>query len=607
MRVRLARACVVASMLTLVPAFGASDALAQARPPAGGRRQPRKPKDKKPPAAAPTEAPAEAPAAAPAPAGAAPAKPQEIELDEPPAKDTGPVQAGQMSDQAKAAQKLFNEANYRDAAVALYRVYRGETNDDEGNKQIAQHNLAVSLFYLKFYQAAYGIFTEISLKPNHLRFNETLLWLATLAAKLPEPADIIDRVGKYSAEQVARFNNPNQRELYWHLNYLLGRYKYRNRSYEEAIALFERVDRRSRHYLPSQFFGGISYVQLRQSAPAVKSFKRVVQAIDDGAEGEGAEDSARLRDLAFLSMARTYYSASISKDAQDNPRINAEKLSLAVNNWNKVDVASEYWLDGLFEESWAYFMAGDYPHALGNIHTIQAPYFPNSFFPEADILRAQIYYATCQYDAATTIVARFQKKYEPIQRELSATLSKFGTEGREERAFQFFRDLKDGRATVSPRVKPVLDNALSDRTLLKHRDYALRVLGEEERVLASQPDAFKKSAVGAEVRDALDNAKTVAITNAGTLVLDRYQRNLDELNEHLRDAAKILIDINAAERGRLEEQARSGQMTREEARVYGVIQPDEEHVVWPFDGEYWRDELGFFRQVVVSKCGRLAS
>ena len=34
-------------------------------------------------------------------------------------------------------------------------------------------------------------------------------------------------------------------------------------------------------------------------------------------------------------------------------------------------------LDALFEESWAYFMAGQYPKALGNIHTIESPYFPS--------------------------------------------------------------------------------------------------------------------------------------------------------------------------------------------------------------------------------------
>ena len=39
-------------------------------------------------------------------------------------------------------------------------------------------------------------------------------------------------------------------------------------------------------------------------------------------------------------------------------------------------------------------------------------------------------------------------------------------------------------------------------------------------------------------------------------------------------------------------------MSKEESKVFGVVNPDEEHVLWPFDGEYWRDELGFYRQVV---------
>jgi len=117
-------------------------------------------------------------------------------------------------------------------------------------------------------------------------------------------------------------------------------------------------------------------------------------------------DEARMRDLAFLSMARTYYSASVRLDENNSPTIDSAKLSAAVKFWNKVDEGSEYWLDALFEESWAYFMAGDYSHALGNVHTIEAPYFPNSYYPEAEILKAVIYFSNCQYEDATTIVAR---------------------------------------------------------------------------------------------------------------------------------------------------------------------------------------------------------
>ncbi len=290
MRKRLVQACVVASLLSLLPVAAVSPTFAQGK----GAKD----KKKKKGGDATTAGSAK-------PAGSG----QEIELDDAPAKpqDTGPVVAGQKTEEAATAERLWEQKKYAEAALALFRVYKGETGDDEGNKQIAQYELAVCLYYLKFYQASYGFFSEIADKPNHLRFNETLLWLARLATQLPEPADIVERVGKYSQDQIGRFDNAQNRDLFWQLNYLLGRYKYRNRQYEEAIGLFEKVKKDSKFYVPAQFFNGISYVQLKKSVPAVQAFQRVVQAVEDGAVG--VEDDARLRDLAFLSMARTYYSA----------------------------------------------------------------------------------------------------------------------------------------------------------------------------------------------------------------------------------------------------------------------------------------------------------
>src|SRR6185369_16389049 len=196
--------------------------------------------------------------------------------------------------------------------------------------------------------------------------------------------------------------------------------------------------RESKYYVQSQFFGGISNVQMRKSVPAVQSFQRIVGAIDEGVEG--VEDESRMRDLAFLSMARTYYSASVRLDENNSPTIDSQKLSAAVKYWNKVDVASEYWLDALFEESWAYFMAGDYSHALGNIHTLQAPYFPNSHYPEAEVLKAVIYFANCQYDDAQVIVAKFQGKYQPIYDELNKSLGRFKGDNQEEAFYKFLKD-----------------------------------------------------------------------------------------------------------------------------------------------------------------------
>ena len=587
MRLSLLRKLLIASATCMLSvSLAASPAMAQRRP----------------------KAPAAKPAAKPPAGGGS----QAIELDDPAptadapaqpkAADSGPAPvAGQMTEQAAQAKRLFDGEKWGDAAAALYRVYKGETGDDEGNKQLAQYHLAISLYRLKFYQGAYGIFSEIADKPNHLKFNETLLWLAKLATDLPEPADIVERVGKYNDAQIDKFNNSNQRELFWQLNYLLGRYKYRNRQYDDALRLFSKVDRQSKYYVRGQFFSGISNVQLRRSIPAVQSFQRIVGAIDSG-ELEVLEDEDRMRDLAFLSMARTYYSASVRLDESNSPTIDSAKLSAAVKYWNKVDEGSEYWLDALFEESWAYFMAGDYAHALGNIHTIESPYFPNSYYPEAEILKAVIYFANCQYDDAETIVAKFQTKYQPMYDDLNKVLKRFQGEDQDEPFYKFLKQVRDGKTDLPPRIKIVVENALGDRQLLRHLQY-VQVLDDENKRFGKAPAAFRDSPLGNDVKDAMQLARDIAVRNAGQLARERYQRNLDELNEHLRDSAKILIDINSAKRNQLDAAIAGSQVTAQESER-NIVKPDEEHVIWPFDGEYWRDELGFYRQTITSKCGR---
>lgn len=534
--------------------------------------------------------------------GKASGKKADIDLDEQSSAQQGPVSAGAPSEAFGRAKKLFDKEKWSDAATGMYQVVSGASGDDEGNKQLAQYYLAICLYRLKFYQASYSIFSVIADNKFHLKFGETLLWLAKLATQLPEPADIIERVGKYSDEEVARFDNAQQQELYWTLNYMLGRYKYRNRQYEEAIRIFQRVDRRSEHYVQAQFFTGVSYVQKRQSVPAVKSFQRIEKALDEGVSG--VEEEGRMRDLAYLSMARTYYSASVRLNPETNiPTIDSTKLSAAVKYWNQIDVTSEYWLDALFEESWAYFMAGDYTRALGNIHTIQSPYFPNSFYPEADILKAVIYFANCNYEAAMVVVARFNKHFGPIKTELTKILNKYKGSSNDEAFFKFLIKVREHSANLDPLIEPIVSSALSDRQLLRNIEY-VRLLDEEKARFKKSPGSFQDSGIGGQVRESLALAREMAVRQTGELAMSRYQRFVDEIHEHVRNGEKILIDITAAQRNLLDKKIKENQVTTTESKIYGIVNPDQEHILWPFDGEYWRDELGFYRQVIMSTCGR---
>jgi len=60
--------------------------------------------------------------------------------------------------------------------------------------------------------------------------------------------------------------------------------------------------------------------------------------------------------------------------------------------------------------------------------------------------------------------------------------------------------------------------------------------------------------------------------------------------------------------------AQKGAITAGVAGEQGQVNPnqknfnriviDDEHQQWPFRGEYWKDELGYYRFKVANKCGR---
>ncbi len=509
------------------------------------------------------------------------------------------VEAGQLTELGAQGKRLFNDGKYADAAVLLDRVSKGEAGDTQENRDEARFNLAKALYYVKLYQHSYAIFSEIAENRSHPKYQETLLWLAKLATDLPEPADIVERVGKYDDAAIERFNNPEQQDLYWELSYLMGRYKYRNRLWDEALLLFGKVDRRSKYYVQAQFFSGVSFVQQRKSVPAVQAFQRIVGAVE---EGQGGDDGSRLKDLAYLSMARTYYSASVRVDDVTNaPTVDSSKLSAAVKYWNLVDDDSEYWLEALFEESWAYYMAGDYSHALGNVHTIEAPYFPKSYFPEGQVLKAVIYFSNCQFEDAQTVAAKIQAKYKPISDELTTLVATY-PDGTDEPLEKFLVQVRAGSTALAPHVRPVVELALGDRQILRFLDY-VKMLDDETARLAEMPAELRKSGLGSDIKDNVELARTLAVQGVGKLARERFRRNLDEIGEQLRNTDKIVIDVLAAQRNQLEQALVDAQVSETESQR-NIVVADAEHVVWPFQGEFWRDELGFYRQTITSKCGR---
>lgn len=428
-------------------------------------------------------------------------------------------------------------------------------------RQEAQLSLAKRLYAMRLHQAAYAVLSDIADKPAHVAFERALPWLAKLETDLPRPADVDERLAKYPEHAIEA----------QHLGFYRGRFAFTNHRYEEALRWFAKVERGSPRYSRGWFYAGVANVHLRRAPDAVAAWKRVIAASERSDETSGDDESGRLRDLAVMGIARTFYSA--------------KEYAAALEWWRAVDDTGDSWADALYEQSWALFMTGDHARALGNLHSLNLEWMAQEWRPEADHLRAVVYLANCEYEDARTIAARFEQRHRPVANELAAL--RFADD---EAAYRFLRDVRDGKSTLSPAAKTAAVVELSDRELLRHLQY-VAVLDDEKKRLLRTPPSFRDSSLGGELKDLIDLARDIAVRNGGQLTRARIDRARGELDRLLGENAKILVaarpDVG---------------MRMPAGSDRNVVRGDDEHVIWPFTGELWPDEAGSLRQSIRSKC-----
>jgi len=575
--------------------------------------------------------------------------PSNVQSTDAEVRSAGPVTPGKPSPVFTQAQSDFNDRHWVEAAIGWNRVVQGETADGTSNHQLGEYYLGICLFRLGLLQPSLDVFGALAEERSHLRFAETLPWLARLAEQLPEPGDIVTKLSKYSESDISQFNSTGDSELKSIVNYWYGRARYSAAQYDGAIGSFQKVDKLSGHYIAAQFFVAASYVRKRQSVPAIHAFQGVIAALDKNTAR--IKDAQHLRDLAHLSLARIYYSGSIRLNPETNvPTVSEEPLNVAFQYWRGVSQDGAYWLDAQYEQAWAYFMAGDYSGALGNIHTIRSPFFQDSQYPEADILKAVIYYANCNYEAAMISSARFNQRYMPIRADLDEILAKYKHQTPES-LFEFLMQLREHRTQLASTSEAVAANVWNDRALLRNYEY-VQVIDREQRRLEQLPAELRASKLGERVRAGLVDARRRFVAATVTHAAGYFGNFVARIQEMVRDGEKLLIDTLASgdlqqgdstptmyaftankahdKTARFRElNARTdGSATHRPVapsvgskrilsdavavpapvvtvvqRPYGLVTTDDDHIRWPFDGEYWRDELGTYRQTILSTCG----
>jgi len=316
------------------------------------------------------------------------------------------------------------------------------------------------------------------------------------------------------------------------------------------------------------------------TAAAEEQFEAVVRIVPRGAA------AAERRENALLQLARLAYSRGDDARAQ--------------TMYARVSRAAPQWLDALFESSWSHFRRGEDEKALGNLLTLHAPFFQGRYFPESHVLKALVLYENCRYADARRALEDFESRYRPVHDGLAQGLQLLPSPQAAVEA------LVSGAQALLARLpepaRPEVARLLStpDLTLSVRQ---VTAMGRELDSIDRRGSVFRGSALVFSVVPQVRNARLDLLQRTGDRARGALASERAELRELLGQSLRLGFEIA----GREKELAAAPPTSTAASQHRPPPQVEDDEEMWPFQGEYWRDELGSYRFHLGDHCVRPAT
>ncbi len=445
-----------------------------------------------------------------------------------------------------------------------------------------QFELVRTLVELGLYQTAFTWLDRIvEMGDSHPHYIDAIDWLLRIHEAVPGETAAVERLADYDPLLFPPAQANRAR-------YYVGRYLYSVDELDRAVELLGEVEKSEEEpYLKAQFLLGVTYVRLDKPKPALEAFKNILRYQRDVNDDDFVERMAR---KTLLNMARLFYSVG--------------QFDKALKYYDQIEQDDPEWLDALFESAWTWFRLGRYDRSLGNLFSLNSPYFADRYYPEARVLQAVILFTNCHYAEARKAVDTFVATYRPLKEKLELRLKQIA----DPLAFYGFLAQLAADAEhhkLSAQMRRVLNAALADRRLRTKLRYVVRLDEERKRI-----ERLRDRADSAALKKFLDGAlgelatwRGLVAGDAGQAARDRFERIHKELTGLLSQALRIKVEVLRAQHELIQALQELGpEAVRAQFEAPPAPVADDEHVVWPFDGEYWRDELGSYTVALSRRC-----
>jgi tetratricopeptide (TPR) repeat protein len=484
------------------------------------------------------------------------------------------------------AKRDYAAEKYLTASYTLFDAL--QTNACPGKETSLEYQLAKSLEGLGLPTAAYDYYWSVVLKGTSTPlFKFALPRLAEIAAMSGDDYDLTRLTGSITPADYPRQSRP-------YLYYLAGRKAYGAGELSDAAVAFEQVPINHPLYPRAQYYQGIIAFEREKLRSAVKAFRAVIKAEPFTEDARTIRELEDLKDLSYMSIARIYFGQGGAKDFEQ-----ADVFYAAV------DRGSSYWPQSLFERAWTRFYQGDPNETLGLLLTADSPFFrADTFVPETTYLRALVYFTLCELDEVERLMTIFESKYRPIRNEMKAEIDYWRDAYEKNRkvSFEPAYDKYFGAQAASTDTKFPVELFTA---MLRNRDLAAMVrkldLIEAEIETIRAQRAEWRDTVGAELETRLQAERAKSRSRAGRELMRAMTEQYRIVDGLLKDADVLRFEVADAQRADYMFKLQNPDAAPiDETPIDFATQTDV--IFWPFNGEFWLDELAYYRYTEQGSC-----
>ena len=495
-----------------------------------------------------------------------------------PEEGEGETAEGKDPEKLEDAVTAYNAKKYLTCTYNLQELLQSGSYPDKESKIL--YYMAQCLYGMQMYHSAQYYYIEVLKKgASNPYFKYALPKLVTIARYTGDETDLMRIVAKIPPEEYPR---SARNQLY----YLLGLKLYNDDKLNEARSYFEQVSEKSELYTRAQYLEGIIFNKLGKLKSAVRSFTAVARAKNEAVTAQELDELLKLRDLSLMNIGRIYYGI--------------EQFENANTYYGYVPRESAYWPTSMFESAWTNFMLTDLNLTLGQLLTISSPYYAeNEFIPEALILRALTYFQLCQYKDIERVVAQFDAQYLPVHEEMKLFLQQYSTEESRKLTDQaydhyFGREAADTKIPKSYFVKLLRNQEFGG--LVDH----LNLLDREVALIEEQKTQWKDG-VGTQLLKIIADDRERLKQRAGRVMLSDMAATTNYLGNLITQSKIIKFEVTNANYDELSQRAQGVTLKSENDKPVDFAQ-SRDKIFWPFNWEFWQDELGYYRFTEHSQC-----